>query len=96
MDMSKILVFFVAAPMLTFGQLVKVKFYPEYGNNPMRHDSPWAFDAEHQFRDPFVNQKRIVLTIPHGRPTGASGRFERFKEVALEYAFLLSLEGITK
>jgi hypothetical protein len=40
MDMSKILVFFVAAPMLTFGQLVKVKFYPEYGNNPMRHDSP--------------------------------------------------------
>lgn len=27
---------------------------------------------------------------------GASGRFERFKEVALEYAFLLKLEGMVK
>jgi oligopeptidase B len=25
---------------------------------------------------------------------GASGRFERYKETALEYAFLLDLEGI--
>jgi oligopeptidase B len=33
------------------------------------------------------------MDVGHG---GASGRFERFKEVALEYAFLLSLEGITK
>ena len=27
---------------------------------------------------------------------GASGRFEKYKELALEYAFLLDLEGITK
>jgi oligopeptidase B len=27
---------------------------------------------------------------------GASGRFQRYKEIALEYAFLLDLEGITK
>ncbi|MDG0973112.1 MAG: S9 family peptidase [Crocinitomicaceae bacterium] len=31
------------------------------------------------------------MDVGHG---GASGRFERYKEVALEYAFLLSLEGI--
>lgn len=33
------------------------------------------------------------MDVGHG---GASGRFERYKEVALEYAFLLDLEGITK
>ncbi len=33
------------------------------------------------------------MDVGHG---GASGRFERYKEVALEYAFLLSLEGIEK
>jgi len=27
---------------------------------------------------------------------GASGRFERYKSVALEYAFMLDLEGIKK
>jgi len=33
------------------------------------------------------------MYVGHG---GASGRFKRYKEVALEYAFLLDLEGITK
>lgn len=33
------------------------------------------------------------MDVGHG---GASGRFERYKEVALEYAFLLSLEGIER
>ena len=33
------------------------------------------------------------MDVGHG---GASGRFERYKEVALEYAFLLRLEGIEK
>ena len=33
------------------------------------------------------------MDVGHG---GASGRFERFKEVAMEYAFLLDLEGINK
>jgi oligopeptidase B len=27
---------------------------------------------------------------------GASGRFQRFKEVAMEYAFMFQLEGITE
>jgi oligopeptidase B len=27
---------------------------------------------------------------------GASGRFEQYKETAMEYAFLFSLEGISK
>ena len=31
------------------------------------------------------------MDVGHG---GASGRFKRYKEVALEYAFLLNLEGI--
>ncbi|NUM31297.1 MAG: S9 family peptidase [Bacteroidetes bacterium] len=35
----------------------------------------------------------INLDTGHG---GASGRFERLKEVAMEYAFLLDLEGIKK
>lgn len=33
------------------------------------------------------------MDVGHG---GASGRFERYKEVALEYSFLLDLEGITE
>jgi len=33
------------------------------------------------------------MEVGHG---GASGRFERYKEIALEYAFILDLEGIKK
>ena len=33
------------------------------------------------------------MDVGHG---GASGRYKRYKEIALEYAFLLSLEGIEK
>ena len=33
------------------------------------------------------------MDVGHG---GASGRFQRFKETAMEYAFLLDLEGITE
>jgi oligopeptidase B len=33
------------------------------------------------------------MDVGHG---GASGRYQQYKEVALEYAFLLDLEGITK
>jgi len=35
----------------------------------------------------------INMTAGHG---GASGRFERLKTTALEYAFMLDLEGIRK
>jgi oligopeptidase B len=31
------------------------------------------------------------MEVGHG---GASGRFDRYKEIALEYAFILDLEGI--
>jgi len=31
------------------------------------------------------------MKVGHG---GASGRFDRYKEIALEYAFILDLEGI--
>jgi len=33
------------------------------------------------------------MEVGHG---GASGRFRRYKEVALEYAFFLDLENITE
>jgi len=33
------------------------------------------------------------MATGHG---GASGRFKRYKETAMEYAFLLDLEGITE
>ena len=42
------------------------------------------------------DQKLVMycnMDVGHG---GASGRFEQFKEIALTYAFLLDLEGITK
>jgi oligopeptidase B len=33
------------------------------------------------------------MEVGHG---GASGRFRRYKETAMEYAFLLDLEGVTE
>ena len=33
------------------------------------------------------------MNVGHG---GASGRFKRYKEIALEYAFLLKLEGVSQ
>ena len=41
------------------------------------------------------NELLLVTNMDAGHG-GSSGRFERFKEVALEYAFLLRLEGKTK
>lgn len=50
-----------------------------------------------KLRDLKIDSKRLVFYIDmntgHG---GASGRFESLKEVALEYVFLLDLEGISE
>ncbi len=50
-----------------------------------------------KLRDLKTNSNKLILKVDmdtgHG---GASGRFESLKEVALEYAFLLDLEGITQ
>lgn len=40
------------------------------------------------------NNRLLMLTNMEFGHSGASGRFEVFKEIALEYAFLLDLEGI--
>ncbi|NNK80157.1 MAG: S9 family peptidase, partial [Flavobacteriales bacterium] len=42
------------------------------------------------------NNKLLLHTNMDAGHGGASGRFERYKEVALEYAFLLDLEGINE
>ncbi|MEP5338669.1 MAG: S9 family peptidase [Algibacter sp.] len=42
------------------------------------------------------NNKLLLQTDMDSGHGGASGRFESLKEVALEYAFLLDLEGITR
>ena len=41
------------------------------------------------------NNKLLLQTDMDSGHAGPSGRFESLKEVALEYAFLLDLEGIT-
>lgn len=50
-----------------------------------------------KLRECKTNQKKLIFHIDmntgHG---GASGRFESLKEVALEYVFLLDLEGISE
>ncbi|NNL16535.1 MAG: S9 family peptidase [Flavobacteriaceae bacterium] len=50
-----------------------------------------------KLREYKVDNNRLIFNVDmntgHG---GASGRFERLKEVALEYAFLLDLEGISE
>lgn len=49
-----------------------------------------------RLRDKRTNPERPLLMFCNMETghSGASGRFESYKEVAMEYAFLLDLEGI--
>lgn len=66
-----------------------------YWDSQVQYWEPAKWIAK--LRDMRTNNNRLYMycnmDVGHG---GASGRFERYKEVAMEYAFLLDLEGITK
>lgn len=80
---------------------VEPKAYPNMLVTTGLHDSQVQYWEPAKWvaklRDLKVDQNKLLLQTDmdsgHG---GASGRFESLKEVALEYAFLLDLEGITR
>ena len=53
----------------------------------------WVAKLRDHKTDDNILLLKTNMEAGHG---GASGRFERYKETALEYAFLLKLEGIKK
>ena len=78
---------------------IEEKDYPNllittgYWDSQVQYWEPAKWIAK--LRDNRTNDNQLYMycnmDVGHG---GASGRFERYKEVALEYAFLLDLEGI--
>ena len=78
---------------------VKPKNYPNLLVTTGLHDSQvqywepakWVAKLRELKKD---NNKILLHTDMDSGHGGASGRFESLKEVALEYAFLLDLEGI--
>ena len=78
---------------------VEAKAYPNtlittgYWDSQVQYWEPAKWIA--RLREMKTDKNTLIMycnmEVGHG---GASGRFERFKEVALEYAFLLDLEGI--
>jgi oligopeptidase B len=78
---------------------IEKKDYPNllittgYWDSQVQYWEPAKWIAK--LRDLRTNKNHLYMycnmDVGHG---GASGRFERYKEVALEYAFLLDLEGI--
>lgn len=78
---------------------VEAKAYPNmlvttgFWDSQVQYWEPAKWVAK--LRDLKTDKNLLLLScnmeVGHG---GASGRFQRFREVALEYAFLLSLEGI--
>jgi oligopeptidase B len=66
-----------------------------YWDSQVQYWEPAKWIAK--LRDYRTNQNMLVMScnmdVGHG---GASGRFESLREVALEHAFLLKLEGITE
>lgn len=77
---------------------IEEKSYPNllittgYWDSQVQYWEPAKWIAK--LRDKRTNENRLLMycnmDVGHG---GASGRFERFKEVALEYAFILDLAG---
>jgi oligopeptidase B len=80
---------------------IEEKEYPNllittgYWDSQVQYWEPAKWIAK--LRDLRTNENQLYMycnmDVGHG---GASGRFERYKEVALEYAFLLDLEGIVE
>ena len=80
---------------------IEAKEYPNllvttgYWDSQVQYWEPAKWVAK--LREYKTDQNLLLLDcnmdVGHG---GASGRFKRFKEVALEYAFLLDLENITE
>lgn len=78
---------------------VEAKDYPNllittgYWDSQVQYWEPakWIAKLRDLKTDDNLLLMRCNMEVGHG---GASGRFERYKEVALEYAFLLDLEGI--
>ncbi len=78
---------------------VEAKNYPNilittgYWDSQVQYWEPEKWIAK--LRELKTDNNRLIMycnmDVGHG---GASGRFERYKETALEYAFLLDLEGI--
>ncbi len=66
-----------------------------YWDSQVQYWEPAKWIAK--IRDLRTNDNQLYMycnmQVGHG---GASGRFERYKEVAMEYAFLLDLEDLTK
>ncbi|MEM9023625.1 MAG: prolyl oligopeptidase family serine peptidase, partial [Bacteroidota bacterium] len=79
---------------------VEAKAYPAMLVTSGLHDSQvqyweptkWVARLRDRKTDDNILLLHTNMEAGHG---GASGRFQRFREVALEYAFLLKLEGIT-
>lgn len=80
---------------------VEAKEYPNllvttgYWDSQVQYWEPakWVAKLRELKTDDNLLLMRCNMDVGHG---GASGRFERYKEVALEFAFLLDLEGINE
>lgn len=80
---------------------IQAKAYPNllittgYWDSQVQYWEPakWIAKLREMKTDDHQLMMHCNMAVGHG---GASGRFERYKEVALEYAFLLNLEGITE
>jgi oligopeptidase B len=80
---------------------VKQQDYPNmlvttgYWDSQVQYWEPakWVAKLRDKKTDDNILIMDVNMTAGHG---GASGRFERLKQIALEYAFILNLEGISK